>query len=387
MNPSGAIASERVAQLIAMAENAAGTQQPETTVLLIEDNVGFAFYLRDALVKKHPGLFNLLEVTYLDAGLEILGDRQVDVILLDLGLPDSGGFSTFARARAAAPGTPVIVLTALHDEDMAMKAMRHGAQDYLLKDVVDHDVLVRSIRYAIERGCVENKVRQLTGRLLRSQDEERRRIARELHDSTAQTLAALSLNLTLLNSTLSSETQAVRDLVLECLACAEQCSSELRTMSYLLHPPLLDELGLAGAVRDYVDGFAERSKIRMDLEISPQHLGRMPKDAETALFRIMQESLTNIHRHSGSATASVQLSRTPLGVRLEVADRGTGFPRDRMPAMQELTSAVGVGIAGMRERVNQLGGRLDIQTGPGGTTITASLPLEADEAASQAGEG
>jgi signal transduction histidine kinase len=144
----------------------------------------------------------------------------------------------------------------------------------------------------------------------------------------------------------------------------------LRTTAYLLHPPLLDELGLAGAVRDYCDGFAKRSRIRVDLEV-PTDLGRLPNDVETTLFRVMQECLVNIHRHSGSPSASIRFALQPHGIRMTVRDRGNGMAA-RPAASHE---GMGVGIAGMRERLRQLGGQLEIDSGTGGTAVTAILPL------------
>jgi signal transduction histidine kinase len=145
-------------------------------------------------------------------------------------------------------------------------------------------------------------------------------------------------------------------------------------MAYLLHPPLLDELGLTGAVREYADGFAERSGLRVDLEISPD-LGRLPKEHEVALFRTLQECLTNIQRHSGSATASIRLLRDAQRVSLEVADVGRGIEPQQMLGAEGVVLSAGVGIPGMRERMKQLGGRLDIESNQGGTVVRAVLPV------------
>lgn len=345
-----------------------------TRVLLIEDNQGFAYYIRDILVRKLPGQFKLLEAAELAAGLALLDAEQVDVVLLDLGLPDSNGYDTFRKTRDRAPETPVVILTVLNDEPMAMKSMRHGAQDYLVKDQVDENLLIRSIRYAVERAHADAAVRHLSGRILQSQGEERRRIARGLHDTTAQTMAALAINLSLLKTLAPDLRPEPASLLADSIACADKCANELRTMSYLLHPPLLDELGLAGAVRDYADGFSERSGIRADLELPP-HLGRLPKEVETALFRVMQESLTNIHRHSGSKTASIRLSKANGAIQFDISDAGCGIAPDNMLESDAPMAGVGVGIAGMRERLRQLGGTLEIETDTEGTRVSARLPL------------
>jgi signal transduction histidine kinase len=339
-------------------------------VLLIEDNIGFAYLIKDVLCRRRDRVCEVHEAHTLAAGLETLGRVAIDVILLDLGLPDSARMETFSRTRARAPCVPIIVLTVLDDDDMAMAAMRGGAQDYLVKEQVNKQLLDRSIRYAVERARADNALHELSARLLDLQDAERRRIARDLHDSTAQTLAALAMTLSLLEQPVAALPADARALLVESMTLTRQCSDELRTTAYLLHPPLLDELGLSDAVRDYCDGFARRSGIRVDLELPPT-LGRLSNEVETTLFRMMQECLTNIHRHSGSQTASIHLGLQPSEIRMEVRDRGNGMVSN--PDVSQ--EGMGVGIAGMRERVRQLGGRLEIETGPGGTAITGILPL------------
>ncbi len=343
-------------------------------VLLIEDNLGFAYGIRDILMRQAAGQFVVHEVHTLAEGLELADGGGIDVVLLDLGLPDSTRMATFDRMHAHAPRLPIIILTVLDDDDVAFQAMRTGAQDYLVKERIDRHLLVRAIRYAVERVRTDNALRDLSARLMDLQDAERRRIARDLHDSTAQTLAALSMSLSLLRRTIEGPGPAAASQVDECALLARRCSNELRTMAYLLHPPLLDELGLEGAVRDYCDGFAERSGIRVDLALSPD-IGRLPKEIENALFRVMQESLTNVHRHSGSRTASIRLSRNPSDVRLEVQDAGRGLPPGIAQGGGGSPAGVGVGIAGMRERLGQLGGRLEIVTGDGGVRVGAVLPI------------
>jgi len=362
-------------------DNGSGFPEPRreaiTTirVLLVEDNVGFAYHVRDALTWNQPHRqFKLDHVTALGPALEILREQAPDVVLLDLNLPDSKGLRTFRSIRAATPRTPVIILTVLDDDEMAMTAMRQGAQDYLVKNRAEKDLILRSIRYSIARADIEGELRCLSSRLLQLQDEERRRVARSLHDITAQDLAAVSMNLSLLDGALKRKAPKVKSLLSESIAFVEKCSKELRTMSYLLHPPLLDELGLAGAVRDYVDGFAERSGIRMDLEL-PTDLGRLPGDVETALFRVMQESLANVHRHSESRTASVSISVSDSEIALRIRDAGRGISPGRVSEGRDAMAGIGVGIGGMRERLGQLGGRLEIDTGERGTTITATLPF------------
>jgi PAS domain S-box-containing protein len=215
----------------------------------------------------------------------------------------------------------------------------------------------------------EQQLRELTGRLLKAQDDERRRIARELHDSAGQLLAALSMNLASLQPFLPPGQAA--DICQESEGLVQQLMRELRTLSHLLHPPLLDEVGLASAVQWFVEGFGERSHIQVALDL-PEELERLPAEIETAIFRLIQEALTNIHRHSESPTATVRIVRGPETVRVEIADAGKGFAPELLSTNR---LKAGVGIQGMRERIRQLGGQFEVTSGNAGTLIAASLPL------------
>jgi two-component system NarL family sensor kinase len=167
-----------------------------------------------------------------------------------------------------------------------------------------------------------------------------------------------------------------KQAIVESLALAERSSHEIRTLSYLLHPPLLDELGLMSALRSYTTGFTQRSGIQVELKTDD--IGRLPRDIEITLFRIVQEALTNVHRHSGSQRAEIRVIRDPREVHLHVSDDGRGVPPEKLDLISEGAS-VGVGIAGMRERARQLGGHLKVGSSTGGTTITAILPLRDDK--------
>jgi PAS domain S-box-containing protein len=217
------------------------------------------------------------------------------------------------------------------------------------------------------------QLRELSNRLLQTQDEERRHIARELHDSAGQLIAALGMNLAGItqragdNAALSKALEDTQNLV-------QQLNREIRTTSYLLHPPLLDESGLPGAIRWYMDGLAERSGLDIDLDI-PDAFGRLPEDIELAVFRIVQESLTNIHRHSGSKTARIRLSRDACSVGLEIQDHGKGISGEKLAAIK--AQRTGVGITGIRERVRHFNGLMDIQSNGTGATISVTLPFPA----------
>jgi signal transduction histidine kinase len=219
----------------------------------------------------------------------------------------------------------------------------------------------------------EESLRSLSGRLLRLQDEERRRLARELHDSTAQSLAALALELAVVGKQGGRLQPRARHALAEAERLADACSRELRTLSYLLHPPLLDEMGLASALTGYVDGFSKRSGIQVQLDM-PADVGRLAPETETTLFRIVQECLTNVHRHSMSPSAWVRLVLEPAAIRLEVADQGRGLPEREANVSNGERSELGVGLAGMKERVRQLGGVLELDSSGAGLTVRTILP-------------
>jgi signal transduction histidine kinase len=239
-----------------------------------------------------------------------------------------------------------------------------------LKKLQEADEALQRSHESLERQVVERTatLRELSASLLRSQDEERRRIARELHDSLGQYLAALSLELHRLDEGGYSQlTTALKTL--------ETCISETRTISHLLHPPLLDEVGLTSAVQWYVEGFQGRSGIKVTLEMAK--IPRLPPSVETAVFRVLQEALTNIHRHSGAERAEVSLAHDSSEIVLDVADYGKGIPKTKLNRFVKSGTAGGVGLAGIRERIREIGGDLRISSNSKGTQVRVSIPLAA----------
>ena len=220
----------------------------------------------------------------------------------------------------------------------------------------------------------QDSLRRLSAYLMNLQDEERRRIARELHDSTGQKLAAAKLQLDTLVK--SGNLKAHEKNIAETAQWIDECFQEIRTLSQLLHPPLLDEAGLLSATRWMVDGFSERAKIQVDLKVEGE-LGRLPQPVELALFRVIQESLSNIRRHSGANKALIRLARTNGRITLEVRDNGKGIPPELLSNSRNRKQVVGVGILGMRERLSQLGGSLEIDSNKSGTTVKVQVPLAA----------
>jgi len=218
------------------------------------------------------------------------------------------------------------------------------------------------------RKRAEDAARSLSAKILSMQDEERRRIARGLHDSIGQYLIALKMNLDLLLNTNGKQ------IVADCGEIVDKCIAETRTISYLLHPPLLDEAGLGSAARWYVDGFAQRSGIKVNLEF-PAELGRLRSDVETALFRALQEGLTNVHRHSESSAVDICFTAAVNEVRLEIRDNGRGVPPKTLKHLAQGIADSGVGIAGMRERMRELGGSLQIKSDKKGTLLRVTIPI------------
>jgi PAS domain S-box-containing protein len=217
-----------------------------------------------------------------------------------------------------------------------------------------------------------NEVRALASSLMQAQDHARRRIARELHETTAQDLAALKMNLAALERSGAAFAKKDRDILTESAQLAQQAMTHIRTLSYLLHPPFLDEVGLTSAIRWFAKGFENRSGVSVRLSL-PDDFARLPQDIEIALFRVIQESLTNIHRHAESPSAEIRLRTTDGELTLEVRDVGRGMPQVRESEEHGSEHLLGVGIAGMRERMEQLGGSLEVESTPAGTTIRAWL--------------
>jgi two-component system sensor histidine kinase UhpB len=217
-------------------------------------------------------------------------------------------------------------------------------------------------------------VRDLSGRLLQIQDEERRRIARELHDSAGQLLAAINMNISKVAREKEKLSTGAGRSVEEAADLIQQALVEIRTMSHLLHPPLLDEVGLESAIRGFIEGFAQRSKIDVNLIVTPG-FERLSPDLEITIFRVVQECLTNVHRHSESRKAEVRLARRHGCIHLEVSDEGKGIPLDKQLDLNS-PATLGVGFRGMRERIRQLGGTLQVHSNGNGTSVEATLPVE-----------
>jgi PAS domain S-box-containing protein len=232
-----------------------------------------------------------------------------------------------------------------------------------------------------DRKLAESVLHELPALVLKAQDEERRRIARELHDSTLQDLIVVALNLGQLEPEMKGRDRSSENLISDSLAVLSKATRDLRTLAHLLHPPTLEHFGLAGAIRDYLKGFAERSGIKVELDCTDD-TQRCPDEIEAALFRVAQESLANVHHHSGSDSVVVRLARTLGKVDLTIIDRGRGLPNGLLEG-KNARVRIGVGISGMRQRMHQLGGVLEIISDADGTTVHASVPCIPNGAGSE----
>lgn len=378
------------------------------TILSVDDNdairYSFTRYLRE-------GGYEVIEARTGEEALE-MARLNPALITLDVNLPDINGYEICRRLKdnPATSEIPILHISASCIESTDRVRGLEGGADAYLSEPVDRLELLATVkallrmrqaqrearRQAAEaeiarkelegaNETLETRVRQrtaelererrevqeLSSQLLQAQDDERRRIARELHDSTGQLLVALAMNLARLKSDQNSSSLDADALIDDTTEMIDEMSRQLRTMSYLLHPPTLDEAGLLSAVKWYIDGFSARSSIQVAIDCS--ELGRLPGELEITLFRLIQESLTNIHRHSGSKTALIRITRNDSCVTLEVRDQGKGFNFSSTPG--ETNLKCGVGIRGMKERVRRLGGAIDISSSPAGTAVRADIPI------------
>jgi signal transduction histidine kinase len=382
---------------------------PETkdiTILAVDDNDAIRYSLSRTL---QGGGYRVIEARNGTETLR-LADDSPDLITLDVHLPDMDGFEVCRRLKAN-PRTahiPVLHISAtVTDTENRVRGLE-TADGYLAEPVSREELLAtvgsllrlkRAEREArlqaseAEKARQELKeahnelelrvkertrelserteqVRELSAKLLSLQDEERRRLARELHDSTGQMLAAMKMVLDEMR--IEGKEPKFAALVNQSIELNDEMSRQLRTMSYLLHPPLLDEVGLPSALRWYTEGFAERSAIKVDLQVS-DGFDRLPQEMEIAIFRVVQECLTNIHRHSGSPTASVRLNRTNDVVDVEISDTGQGIASDRLRGDRIVS---GVGLMGIEERMRQFGGSVKVTSSENGTLVNAGIPLK-----------
>ena len=355
-------------------------EQEKVNILMVDDQPG-KLMTYEAILNELGE--NLIKARSGKEALDHLLKTDVAVVLMDVSMPELDGFelADMIRQHPRFQKIAIIFISAVHLTDLdRLNAYQRGAVDYISVPVVPEllrakvRVFADLHRKTHQLEMLNRDLRLLSARLMAMQDEERRRIARDLHDGIGPLIAALSMN----NGLLAQQTKKLGPEVGEVLQqnnqLVEQLSKETRTISHLLHPPLLDEIGLLPAIKMFAEGFAERSSVKVTVELSPE-IGRLPPNVEISVFRIVQECLTNVYRHSGSKTARIKIepSQEKL-LTVEVCDEGKGMPRTNGVPVPP-GSNHGVGLSGMRERLRELGGTLDIQSSEKGTTVIAAVPV------------
>jgi signal transduction histidine kinase len=355
-------------------------EQDKVNILMVDDQPG-KLITYEAILNELGE--NLIKARSGKEALDHLLRTDIAIVLMDVSMPELDGFelADMIRQHPRFQRIAIIFISAVHLTDLdRLNAYQRGAVDYISVPVVP-ELLRAKVRVFADLHRKTNQLeslnrdlRTLSARLLAMQDEERRRIARDLHDSIGPLIAALSMN----NGMLAQRTKQLGPEVAEALEqnnqLVEQLSKQTRTISHLLHPPLLDEIGLLPAIKMFAEGFAERSSVKVDVELSPE-IGRLPPNVEISVFRIVQECLTNVYRHSGSKTARIKIAPTQDKLlTVQVCDEGKGMPRTHgVPASPG--SNHGVGLSGMRERLRELGGTLDVQSSENGTKVIAAVPV------------
>jgi signal transduction histidine kinase len=309
------------------------------------------------------GLFELLDQVYLTGQTFIGNDRKVTLHRGPGGAPEETYFDFIYQPTRNLAGAVEGIMV------LAVEVTNQVAQRALLESSVQERT--------IELQRARETLRVLSARLMQAQDDERRRVARELHDSAGQYLAAIQMNLSSVQAQSSDLPQAIQARLADSVEMVSRCTAEIRTLSYLLHPPLLDEMGLASAIAWFAEGFSQRSGIPVALDI-PCDLPRFSPDVETAIFRVVQQSLANIHRHSLGSAARIHLAVDAGQLTVEISDDGQGVPPDILARFRESRQLPGVGISGMRERISNMGGSFNLHSSSSGTTITATVPGGSD---------
>lgn len=378
-------------------------------ILTVDDNDAMRYSLVRSL--RDAG-YNVIEARTGKEALAMAADAP-DLITLDVNLPDMSGFQVCRQLKSDPQTSSIPILhvsSTFVDPEYRVRGLDGGADAYL-SEPIDRAELVATIGALLRLKTAENRVRQqaaeaeaarkdlatlnasledkiaertaelkvaneglreLSARLLKMRDEERRRLARELHDSVGQLLAAITMNLDLIGR----ESDKLSPFSVQALTdngtMVREVMQSIRTISHLLHPPLLDEAGLPSALQWYVDEFSKRSGIKVHLDCEDS-LERLPSEMETAIFRIVQECLGNVHRHSESQTASIRLEIAGDRAYVEVSDRGKGIPPDLQEKLKS-RGHLGVGLRGIRERIAQFGGELQIQSNEEGTVVSATIP-------------
>jgi signal transduction histidine kinase len=389
-----------------------------TTILVVDDNDALRYSIKRALLEAG------YQVVEARTGAEAIAraEDQPDLITLDINLPDIDGFQVCKQLKAASGTSRIPILhvsSTFTDPEARVLGLQGGADAYLAEPISRSELVAtvaallrlknaenEALRQAeaaeaarnelallnatledrikgrtAELNAANESLRELSARLLQARDDEQRRIARELHDGVGQLVIAIKINNAAVGRESAVLTSGAQQALQQNEAMLQELHQGIRTISHLLHPPLLDEVGLPVALQWYVEEFSKRSNIDVTLTCADD-VERATSELETAVFRVVQECLGNVHRHSSSATAAVSFQVKNGDAHLEIRDEGVGIPANRQQEMKS-HGRIGVGLRGIRERVAQLGGELQIESSPKGTTIRAVLPwtpLETTEA-------
>jgi signal transduction histidine kinase len=319
---------------------------------------------------------NLISANSGMEALDYLLKNDIALILMDVSMPGMDGFETaqMVHEHPRFQNTPIIFVSGICVTDMdRLKGYQYGAVDYIPVPVIP-SLLRAKVKVFAELHRKTRQLEFLNARMAILQDEERRRIARELHDSVGQLLAAIHMTGDCVTAESGKLSTAAAANLAQMMVMVDEVTREIRTISHLLHPPLLDEAGLASALRWFVDGFSKRSGIDARLDIASD-FARLPEEVELSIFRVAQECLTNIHRHSGSRTAGIRVRQEGASVRVDVEDTGKGMVLEKECGFIPSAHS-GVGLRGMRERLRLLGGTLQLQSDTCGTRVTAVIPIE-----------
>ncbi|MGA8154029.1 MAG: response regulator [Terriglobales bacterium] len=323
---------------------------------------------------------NLVKAASGREALDYLLRNEIAVVLMDVSMPELDGFELagMIRQHPRFQKTAIIFISAVHLTDLdRLKGYQRGAVDYISVPVIPEllrakvSVFAELHRKARQLQKLNSELRRLSGRLITMQDEERRRIARDLHDGLGQELVAAKL---LLHRVLQPNSEEIkREAAIDVAKIIEEAIQQVRSMSHLLHPPLLDEVGLLSALRWYVEGFAQRSGIETSIDVDPPDFPRLTAELETAIFRIVQESLSNVFRHSQAHSAQVSLSLQGQHVRARVRDDGCGIAEN---VVEQQPGSIGIGIGGMSQRAKEFGGELRLARARPGTVVEILIPYQ-----------
>jgi signal transduction histidine kinase len=353
------------------------SQHDKVNILMVDDQPGKLLSYEAILSELGE---NLIKANSGREALEYLLKTDIAVVLMDVSMPEIDGYelAEMVRQHPRFQSTAIIFISAVHLTDLdRIKGYERGAVDYVAVPVIPEllrakvSVFAELHRKTNQLKLLNNELRHLSGSLIAAQDEERRRIARELHDGLGQDLAAAKMitdSLSGQNNVQHPAKQALNDVSM----LIERAIQEVRSISYLLHPPLLEEGGLHSALQWYLEGLSKRTGIETSLEANPVEFPRLPPDLETAVFRIVQEALTNVFRHSGARNAWVKLIKEEQQVIGTVRDDGKGISERTAEFHQD---SIGVGIGGMRQRVKEFGGELRLRNANPGTELEVVIPI------------